>query len=140
MGASGDLSQRKLIPALYNLAAVNLLPPRGLIVGFARTDLDEQTASASWRAAPIQQYSRTGFDETVWAELVPRLTYVRHDAGRLRRAEGHSPREASGWSTWRSRPPRYPDRSTACSDADLATAPASSSRSRSGTTWRRPAS
>jgi len=77
-GASGDLAQRKLIPALYNLAAVSLLPPRGSIVGFARSDLNEQSFREFARRA-VQQYSRTGFDETVWAELVPRLTYVCHE-------------------------------------------------------------
>ena len=34
-GASGDLTKRKLLPALYNLAAVNLLPRQFAIVGFA---------------------------------------------------------------------------------------------------------
>ena len=76
MGASGDLSQRKLIPAIYNLAAVSLLPARGDIVGFARTDLGEQGFRDQARKS-VQEYSRTGFDETVWAELVPRLRYVR---------------------------------------------------------------
>ena len=35
VGASGDLSARKLIPALYNLEAENLLPERGRIIGYA---------------------------------------------------------------------------------------------------------
>jgi glucose-6-phosphate 1-dehydrogenase len=78
MGASGDLSQRKLIPAIYNLAAVSLLPVEGQIVGFARTDLGEQGFRDLARKA-IQEYSRTGFDETVWAGLVPRIKYVKND-------------------------------------------------------------
>jgi glucose-6-phosphate 1-dehydrogenase len=78
MGASGDLSQRKLIPAIYNLAAVSLLPAEGQIVGFARTDLGEQGFRDLARKA-IQEYSRTGFDETVWAGLVPRIKYVKND-------------------------------------------------------------
>jgi glucose-6-phosphate 1-dehydrogenase len=78
MGASGDLSQRKLIPAIYNLAAVSLLPAEGKIVGFARTDLGEEGFRDLARRS-IQQYSRTGFDETVWAGLVPRITYVKND-------------------------------------------------------------
>jgi glucose-6-phosphate 1-dehydrogenase len=78
MGASGDLSQRKLIPAIYNLAAVNLLPSGGQIVGFARTDLGEQ-GFRDFARRSIQQYSRTGFDETVWGGLVPRIRYVRND-------------------------------------------------------------
>ncbi len=77
-GASGDLAQRKLIPALYNLAAGSMLPPSGLIVGFARSDLDEQRFRELARRA-VLQYSRSGFDEAVWGELVPRITYVRHD-------------------------------------------------------------
>jgi glucose-6-phosphate 1-dehydrogenase len=78
MGASGDLSQRKLIPAIYNLAAVSLLPAEGQIVGFARSDLGEQGFRDLARRA-IQEYSRTGFDETVWAGLVPRIKYVKND-------------------------------------------------------------
>ncbi len=76
MGASGDLSQRKLIPAIYNLAAVSLLPARGDIVGFARTDLGDEGFRDLARKS-VQEHSRTGFDETVWAELAPRLRYVR---------------------------------------------------------------
>ena len=78
MGASGDLSQRKLMPAIYNLSAVSLLPEKGDIVGFARTDMGEQGFRDLARRA-IQEYSRTGFDETVWAGLVPRLKYLRSD-------------------------------------------------------------
>ena len=78
MGASGDLSRRKLLPALYNLAAVGLLPAEGKIVGFARTDLCEDGFRELARKA-IQEFSRIGFDETVWAGLMPRLSYVRRE-------------------------------------------------------------
>ncbi len=40
-GASGDLTTRKLLPALYNLARVNLLPKEFAIVGFAKDDLNQ---------------------------------------------------------------------------------------------------
>jgi glucose-6-phosphate 1-dehydrogenase len=80
MGASGDLAQRKLIPAIYNLAAVSLLPSRGDIVGFARTDLGENGFRDLARRS-IQEFSRTGFDEAVWGELEPRLKYVQHADG-----------------------------------------------------------
>ncbi len=40
-GASGDLTTRKLLPALYNLARVNLLPKEFAILGFAKDDLDQ---------------------------------------------------------------------------------------------------
>ena len=41
-GASGDLTGRKLIPGLYNLACQELLPPRFSVVGFAITPMDSQ--------------------------------------------------------------------------------------------------
>ncbi len=77
MGASGDLSQRKLLPAVYNLFASNLLPDKGRVVGFARTDLGEDGFRDLARRS-IQRYSGTGFDETIWSGLMPRLTYVKN--------------------------------------------------------------
>ena len=46
-GASGDLTRRKLIPALYNLAVSRLLPPGMSIVGFALTELTEEAVPPS---------------------------------------------------------------------------------------------
>ena len=46
-GASGDLTSRKLVPALYNLMRTGSLPPDTQIVGFARTPLNDD----EWRAA-----------------------------------------------------------------------------------------
>ena len=40
VGASGDLTRRKLLPALYNLFVANLLPDEGKIIGLARTEMD----------------------------------------------------------------------------------------------------
>ncbi len=39
VGASGDLSRRKLLPAIYNLAVADLLPRSGRIIGVAPSDL-----------------------------------------------------------------------------------------------------
>ncbi len=77
-GASGDLSRRKLLPALYNLAAAGLLPKRGDIIGMARTDLGREGFRKLARES-VEQFSRTGFDEKVWAGLAPRLAFVRLD-------------------------------------------------------------
>jgi glucose-6-phosphate 1-dehydrogenase len=41
-GASGDLTTRKLLPALYNLARANLLPREFAILGFAKDDLSQE--------------------------------------------------------------------------------------------------
>jgi glucose-6-phosphate 1-dehydrogenase len=77
-GASGDLSHRKLLPALYNLAAVGLLPKRGDIIGLARTDLGREGFRRLARES-AEQSSRTGLDEKVWAGLAPRLDFIRLD-------------------------------------------------------------
>src|SRR5580692_851429 len=42
-GASGDLARRKLIPALYGLAAQNCLARRFAIIGFARSPMTDET-------------------------------------------------------------------------------------------------
>ena len=41
-GASGDLTKRKLIPALYNLAKGHLLPDRFSVVGYARSNVSNE--------------------------------------------------------------------------------------------------
>ena len=42
-GASGDLTQRKLVPALHSLGCVGLLPPNTQVLGVARSDLTNET-------------------------------------------------------------------------------------------------
>src|SRR5260221_6412678 len=48
-GASGDLTGRKLIPALYNLACQKLLPPGFAVIGFAVTPMDDASFRESMR-------------------------------------------------------------------------------------------
>src|SRR5438034_4116816 len=56
-GATGDLTHRKLIPALYNLAADGELPPATTVVGFARREkTDEQFRNEL--AATTREFSR----------------------------------------------------------------------------------
>src|SRR5690349_20564316 len=50
-GASGDLTRRKLIPALYNLALANLLPPDFSVIGFALTPMDDNTFRSEMQKA-----------------------------------------------------------------------------------------
>jgi len=78
IGISGDLSQRKLLPALYNLAAADLLPKRGQIIGLARTDLGHE-GFIDFARRSIKLFSHTGFDKKVWSLLEPRLTFIRLD-------------------------------------------------------------
>jgi glucose-6-phosphate 1-dehydrogenase len=79
-GATGDLAQRKLLPALYNLHCPGLLPAEGRIIGYARRPLTE----AEFRdaaAASIRRFSRTPFDEAKWQSFARRLTYVGQEDG-----------------------------------------------------------
>jgi glucose-6-phosphate 1-dehydrogenase len=74
-GAAGDLTKRKLIPALYNLAKEKLLPPEFAIVGFARREMND----AQFRekiSGEIPQYLTNSFDPQLWAQIVDRLYYV----------------------------------------------------------------
>ena len=74
-GASGDLTARKLIPALYHLAKEKQLPTDYRIVGFAR----REKTDASWRAelrSALDQFSRTKpVDEAVWKKFAANLFY-----------------------------------------------------------------
>ena len=76
-GASGDLTKRKLIPALYNLALEKRLPERFAVVGYARSEMTHEAFRDKMREA-VKDYSRTGLqDEAVWQEFANTLFYVR---------------------------------------------------------------
>src|ERR1700758_4074595 len=74
-GASGDLTARKLIPALYHLFKDKQLPAKFRVVGFAR----REKTDASWRQelrTALDQFSRTKpVDEKVWAEFAEHISY-----------------------------------------------------------------
>jgi glucose-6-phosphate 1-dehydrogenase len=75
-GASGDLTKRKLIPALYNLALAKRLPERFAVVGYARSELSHEAFRDRMRDAVIE-FSRTGLkDESAWREFAENLYYV----------------------------------------------------------------
>jgi len=75
-GASGDLSARKVIPALYNLHLDGLLPAQYAIVGVARSALTEETLRGRFRQG-VDQYSRRGpAKEQEWAAFAEHLHYI----------------------------------------------------------------
>src|SRR5579863_10174427 len=75
-GASGDLTRRKLLPALYNLAASRLLPAGMSIVGFALTEQDEDAFRKTMHDGVAEFSRRKPIDETVWNDFASRLHYV----------------------------------------------------------------
>jgi glucose-6-phosphate 1-dehydrogenase len=77
-GASGDLTKRKLIPALYNLAKEKLLPDNFAVVGYARREIG--TAAFRERMkADTAEYAGSEMDPEVWKWLESRLYYQRGD-------------------------------------------------------------
>lgn len=74
-GVTGDLSRKKLMPAVYDLANRGLLPPGFALVGFARRDWVDQDFAQVVHDA-VKQYARTPFVEEVWAQLAQGIRFV----------------------------------------------------------------
>ncbi|KZC94741.1 MULTISPECIES: glucose-6-phosphate dehydrogenase [Clavibacter] len=74
-GVTGDLSRKKLMPAVYDLANRGLLPPGFALIGFARRDWEDQDFEQVVYEA-VKQYSRTKFDEDVWRQLAQGIRFV----------------------------------------------------------------
>ncbi|HEX3254669.1 MAG TPA: glucose-6-phosphate dehydrogenase, partial [Gaiellaceae bacterium] len=77
-GASGDLTQRKLFPALYALAVRNLLPPKFGVVGVARTEMSDDEFREKMKQA-IVDHARDEFRPDVWDGLAEGIRYVATD-------------------------------------------------------------
>lgn len=74
-GVTGDLSRKKLMPAVYDLANRGLLPPGFGLVGFARRDWADQDFMQIVHDA-VKQYARTEFREEVWQQLAQGIRFV----------------------------------------------------------------
>jgi glucose-6-phosphate 1-dehydrogenase len=77
-GASGDLTQRKLIPALYALAAEGSLPPAYSIVGAARTDMSDAQFRKDLEEA-VRKHSRMPFREEAWNAFAENISFTTYD-------------------------------------------------------------
>jgi glucose-6-phosphate 1-dehydrogenase len=77
-GASGDLTQRKLFPALYSLAFRHLLPANFGVVGVARTPMSDDEFREKMRQA-VLDHGRDEFRDEVWNELAEGIRYVATD-------------------------------------------------------------
>lgn len=74
-GASGDLTARKLIPAVYNLAADNLLPPDFHLIGYGRKKISNE-AFRELAVKAIKEFSRRELKADVWERISARTTYI----------------------------------------------------------------
>ena len=79
-GASGDLTRRKIFPALYALALRHLLPEKFAVLGSARTELSDD-AFREQMAAAVREHARDEFRDDVWEELAEATYYVPTEFG-----------------------------------------------------------
>jgi glucose-6-phosphate 1-dehydrogenase len=77
-GASGDLTRRKLVPALYNLYRKGRLPANTRVVGFARRPYTHEDFRAQMRAG-VEKFAGDAFAPTTWETFAANLWYVRGD-------------------------------------------------------------
>ncbi|OQY91807.1 MAG: glucose-6-phosphate dehydrogenase, partial [Chloroflexi bacterium UTCFX4] len=74
-GATGDLARRKLVPALYNLARENYMPPVFNIIGFARKPRTDDEIRAEYKDA-VAEFSREKIQAETWNSFVENIFYV----------------------------------------------------------------
>src|SRR2546428_5726915 len=79
-GATGDLTHRKLIPALYNLAADGDLPPAVAIVGFARREKSDDEFRRELEEA-TRKFSRQAVRDEIWKTFAQSIFYHQSDFG-----------------------------------------------------------
>src|SRR5262245_28224925 len=75
-GASGDLTSRKLIPALLQLFQRDRLPPETHVIGIARSEFSDE----AWRAELAKstaKFLEQDFDSAAWSQFEQRLYYRR---------------------------------------------------------------
>jgi len=79
VGAAGDLTRRKLIPALYNLHLDRQLPDRFAIIGVARRPLEDDAFRQSLREGVASFSRRDIADEAVWRTFAEGVSYLSED-------------------------------------------------------------
>jgi glucose-6-phosphate 1-dehydrogenase len=77
-GATGDLTNRKLIPAFYNIAACGDLPPQFKVVGFARRDKADEGFRAELEEGN-RKNSRQGHNDELWKSFAQCIHYHRSE-------------------------------------------------------------
>ena len=81
-GGTGDLSMRKILPALYEAHRSGMLAASGRIVGVARGE-EGRDAYLQWIDAHVKPHVASGgLDETAWASFLERISYVGIDLSR----------------------------------------------------------
>jgi glucose-6-phosphate 1-dehydrogenase len=81
LGASGDLTRKKLLPALYNLSLGGLLPTEFEVIGMARRNLSNELFREQMREA-VDSHSRSGeTKDDLWDKFSQHLSYISGNVG-----------------------------------------------------------
>src|ERR1700760_1090533 len=75
-GASGDLTKRKLMPALYNLAVSRSLPSGFAVTGVARREKSDEQFRAEMKEGVGQPSRRKPIDPALWSDFERGISYV----------------------------------------------------------------
>jgi len=81
-GGSGDLTHRKLIPALYSLHLKGRLPSGTRIVGFAKEPFTDEEFRARLRGG-VEEFGDGSLDTSSWEQFAGRVSYIQGDFTRL---------------------------------------------------------
>ena len=76
-GATGDLTERKLGPALYNLLLGGFLPPEFTVVGFARREMSDDAFRDHLRKGVDRHSRNRPIKESIWESFAQGIQY--HD-------------------------------------------------------------
>jgi glucose-6-phosphate 1-dehydrogenase len=90
-GASGDLTRRKLIPALFDLYVKERLPARWRVVGVARSELSDEAFRAQVQAG-VQEFAQATYDAARWEPFAENVFYHAGDlsqAADMAALDGH---------------------------------------------------
>jgi glucose-6-phosphate 1-dehydrogenase len=79
-GASGDLTRRKLLPAIYHLARNQRLPPRFAVIGVGRTQMDDGSFRTQFTDS-LKEFANLHRNDEVAASLAQRIYYVAGENG-----------------------------------------------------------
>jgi glucose-6-phosphate 1-dehydrogenase len=79
-GATGDLTHRKILPALYNLRRAGLLPPESSVLAFARRPYSDEQYRVEMQEA-VGRFSRVPLEPAIWEDFAASLFYQKGDFG-----------------------------------------------------------
>ena len=98
-GASGDLTKRKLLPALYNLKVLRLLPQNFSIIGVAVTEGDDESYRAK-TTADIKEFATRPVEDAEWEDFRKRSYYLQGDFNDIETFKKLENKIAEAQTTW----------------------------------------